>query len=147
MPGGRRRTIAEWQTAASPLPGLRVVDGATGRVRNIRDQHGLEIPMIDGLYSLPGAGAQRCLIGIQTAIGYTQVVRIVLDSLEARSGRVTVLERMHPAYEEPTTGVMVGDTLVYVANSQLSRLDTRGRIARTPQRETILLRLPVRCAA
>jgi hypothetical protein len=35
---------------------------------------------------------------------------------------VTVLERNHPDYDEPTTGVLVEGDLYYVANGQWGRL-------------------------
>ena len=41
--------------------------------------------------------------------------------------RARVLESNHPDYALPTTGVVVGDELFYVANTQIDRMGAGGR--------------------
>lgn len=45
--------------------------------------------------------------------------RPILAPALDRVVRVEVLEAGHPAFDIPTTGALVGDALVYIANSQL----------------------------
>jgi pimeloyl-ACP methyl ester carboxylesterase/sugar lactone lactonase YvrE len=72
---------------------------------------------IDGLYWHPTG-----LIAVQTAGGLERVVRFELDASGRRVRRSVVLERANPLFRNPTTGILVGDTLYYIANSQYSRL-------------------------
>jgi sugar lactone lactonase YvrE len=72
---------------------------------------------VDGLYWHPSG-----LIAVQTARGLERVVRFELDPGGRRVRRAVVLERANPLFHNPTTGVLVGDTLYYIANSQYDRL-------------------------
>jgi hypothetical protein len=55
-----------------------------------------------------------------------------------------VLEAGHPDYLSPTTGVVVGDTLFYVATAQLRAIRPGGRLAPLDSmRDNIILRLPI----
>ena len=92
---------------------------------------------IDVLYVHAGA-----LIGIQTVLGLERVGRAHLSADGRHAGPVQILERAHPTFDEPTTGVVVGDTLFYLANSQTKRLDDFGRLEPSSRiGGTILLRL------
>ena len=54
-----------------------------------------------------------------------------------------MLERRHPAYEQPTTGVLVSDALYYIANSQFGRV-REGVLAPAPgATPALVLRLPL----
>jgi hypothetical protein len=56
--------------------------------------------------------------------------------------RAEVLERGHPRYDEPTLGVLVGDDMYYVANSQWERFGEDGRVANPESLEPpVVLRL------
>jgi sugar lactone lactonase YvrE len=95
--------------------------------------------MIDGLYA-----CGRDLIAVQSVVDHQRVVRLRLDPAGTRLTAAEVLERRHPAYELPTTGVLVDGSLVYVANSQLRRLRDDGTLApAAAPRGTVLLRLPL----
>jgi sugar lactone lactonase YvrE len=110
--------------------------GRTGepRLRALRAPAGVALGDIDGLYVAGGA-----LIGIQQTGETSQVVRIALSD-EGRAARdASVLERRHPAYDAPTTGLLLGDAFYFLANSQLSRWQSGRPIEPT----TIVLRLPM----
>ena len=79
---------------------------------------------IDGLYWRDGK-----LIGIQNGVQPHRVSRFTLSKAGDRVIRGEILERAHPRYNEPTLGVLVGDALYYVANSQWERFGEDGRIA------------------
>ncbi len=95
---------------------------------------------IDGLY-LCG----RALLGIQSLLDSQQVTRFVLAPDGITVTAATVLERKHPAHDVATTGVIVGDSLYYIAGSQLGRLQPDGfvRPVEGSPRSSVVLRLPL----
>jgi sugar lactone lactonase YvrE len=94
---------------------------------------------IDGLYFHRGS-----LVGIQNGVVPHRVVRFALDPSGRRLIGVQVLERAHPAHQEPTLGVVVGDELFYIANSQWERFGADGGIAQPDSlRRPVVLRLPL----
>jgi sugar lactone lactonase YvrE len=88
---------------------------------------------IDGLALHNGA-----LIGIQNAIGKARVVRIGTDS-----GRVEVLEAKNPLFELPTTGVVIGDELWFIANPGLRSFDDKKIWPKEKLQDPVMLRLPL----
>lgn len=72
----------------------------------------------DGLYYRRGA-----LIGVDNGAAQGRIVRLALAPEHDRITAVDVLEAGHPAFDIPTTGTIVGDHLVYIANSQLRSFD------------------------
>jgi len=95
---------------------------------------------IDGLYACP-----RSLVVVQRVLRFDQITRLRLDASGRRVTGADALERRHPAYDGPTTGVVVRDALYYIPNSQVSRLGDNGaplRPAERPQ-ESVVLKLPI----
>ncbi len=78
---------------------------------------------IDGLYL---AGTR--LIGIQNGMEPHRVVALSLGPRGDSLIGLEVLERRHPAHEEPTLGVVVGRDLYYIANSQWERFGETGAV-------------------
>jgi hypothetical protein len=71
-------------------------------------------------------------------------VRIALDATRSRIVSVKVIDRALPTADEPTIGTIVGDSFVYVANSQWEKYDEEGRrVAGTKLAATALLRVPL----
>ena len=71
-------------------------------------------------------------------------MRLDLDGDGGRGVAADVLERARPDYAEPTLGVMVGDTLYYVANSQWEQFREDGTIEAPAQlKAPLVLRLPL----
>jgi sugar lactone lactonase YvrE len=92
---------------------------------------------IDGLYLHRGS-----LVGIQNGVVPHRVTRFTLSPTGDRMVRAEVLERGHPRYDEPTLGVLVGDDMYYVANSQWERFGEDGRVANPESLEPpVVLRL------
>jgi len=71
---------------------------------------------VDGLYR-----HGRTLIGIQNGVSPHRVVAMTLNDDGTAIERVSVLEANHPLFAEPTLGVLLADTLFYVANSEWER--------------------------
>jgi hypothetical protein len=94
---------------------------------------------IVGLY-VHGGG----LVWIQNGGGPDRVVRARLGADAATVTELQVLDAGHPDYNVPTTGVVVGDTLFYVATAQLGAIRTGGRVAPADSmRENVFLKLPI----
>jgi sugar lactone lactonase YvrE len=125
---------------------LYVADYARGilrvdlRSRAVALLEAADTALVLGIDGLSRHGAE--LIGIQNGVTPHRVVRLSLDRSSRRVTRTEVLERAHPAHQEPTLGVVVGDDLFYIANSQWERYGEDGR-ARDPAalEPTVVLRL------
>ncbi len=68
---------------------------------------------IDGL-----AFYNNDLIAIQNGVNPLRVSRLYLGYKQERIINIQILDRKHPAFNEPTIGTIVGDQFYYVANSQ-----------------------------
>lgn len=58
------------------------------------------------------------LIAIQNGVNPLRVSRYYLGYKQERIINIQVLDRKHPAFNEPTIGTLVGDQFYYIANSQ-----------------------------
>ena len=117
--------------------GVVVMDLSARRHRPVALPAGATLNGVDGLYVHRGA-----LVAIQNGLQPNRVVHAALAPAGDRVTAFRVLESNHPLYDIPTTGVIVGDSLVYVATSQLRRLDASGRmLPRDQLRDNVVLRL------
>lgn len=94
--------------------GIRAVDlrDRTSRVLKLPD--GVPPTVIDGLYFYKGT-----LVAIQPFAEGRKLVRYYLDGAAGAFTKVEVIEPEHPLFQQPTTGVIVGKDLYFIANSQL----------------------------
>jgi DNA-binding beta-propeller fold protein YncE len=126
--------------------GILAVDRQNRRIQELAAPENVMLMGIDGLYATPNG-----LVGVQNTTPVHQVVAVRLDySADAVPivACAVVLERRHPAYVIPTTGTLVGSDLYYVANSELRRLDRRGKLTSTKDSShTTILRLPTQPTA
>lgn len=83
------------------------------------------------------------LVAIQNGIVPPRVVSVALDSEQRRIQRMTVLERNNPLFDEPTLGVVSGDTLYYIANSQWGKFDGRKEPSMDELKEPLVLQMPL----
>jgi DNA-binding beta-propeller fold protein YncE len=116
--------------------GLSRFDPATAARTRLTLPGGASFTPIDGLYHHAGA-----LIGIHPE--ENRVRRFVLDATGDAVTEVEILESDHPALDGPTTGVVVGDDLYYVANPQLDRVTDGALPPWEELDETVILRLPL----
>lgn len=70
----------------------------------------------------------RSLVAVQNGVRPHRVVQLELNE-DGNLDRADVLEAAHPFFDEPTLGVMVGETFYFVANSHWSAFDADGRLA------------------
>lgn len=100
--------------------GVQVMDVATRIARPLSVPEGESLAGIDGLYV-----RGRTLVAIQNG-RRNQPERLLQAELSPSLDAVTcftVLERDRPDYDIPTTGVLVGNEIYYVASSQLGRFN------------------------
>lgn len=76
---------------------------------------------IDGLYYYKWS-----LIGVQS--DSKQVIQLVLNDEGTGFREVKVLEKAHPMMNRPTTGVLVGSELYYIANAQFDNFNEDGSL-------------------
>jgi len=92
--------------------GLFAVDPATGEVRSLKPSADVVPYHVDGLYTYGDS-----LIAIQNGTNPQRVARFTVDLDKGLVDSMAILDANHPAHFEPTLGQIVGDDLLYVANS------------------------------
>lgn len=120
--------------------GLVRVDRRTGAVEPVPTPPHATLAGIDGLYRVGQA-----LVGVQNGVPGPARVLFAPLSADGRSvSEVRVLEANHPDHAIPTTGVVVGHSLVYLANAQLDLLGPDGTVAPdAPLSSPVFLELPL----
>ncbi len=118
--------------------GVTAIRLATRERLTLTHPRGASTRGLDGLYF-----HRDGLIGIDNGAGAGRIVRLTLAPALDRALAYQVLEAGHPGLDLPTTGTIVDDALVYIANSQLRSFDD-GKIWPAERlRPTELLRLPL----
>jgi sugar lactone lactonase YvrE len=116
----------------------RAVDIATRRVRELSAS--VPVGPTDGLVYHRGS-----LVAVQPWEQGRVIERYVLSPAADRITRSQVLVADHPEHSQPTTGVVVGGDLFYVANSQLqlfrSIFRADGSYPLLPLRPVVVLRV------
>jgi sugar lactone lactonase YvrE len=127
-----------WLFVADYPRGVLRIDPRDGSSLLLEAPADASVAGIDGL-----VWARDSLVAIQNGIRPHRVVRLDLDGSWSRITRVDVLERAHDLFDEPTLGVVVGEDLYYVANSQYAAFDPDGRPREDRLRDPVILRLRV----
>ena len=96
--------------------GIYRVDLGTGSSAPLQKTSDVIDASIDGLYFY-----RQSLVGIQNAIHPGRVVRFYLDPTLTKITGWEILETYNPAFENPTTGSLDGDSLLFMANTQLHK--------------------------
>ena len=78
---------------------------------------------IDGLYFY-----KNSLIAVQNGIQPDRIARYFLSDDLGSVTKCEIIEMNNDFFDEPTTGVIAGDTFYYIANSQLRAFDQDGNI-------------------
>lgn len=119
--------------------GLHAVEIATADLTRMRLADGVHDYGVDGLYRWGDS-----LVAIQNLVAPHRVVSFTLGNDGRSITGSRVLDAGLPEYSEPTLGVLVGDMLLYVANSQWNRFDRENEL---PPREElhapVILGLPL----
>lgn len=117
--------------------------GSAPRVVRLATPDQLYLGGIDGL-----ARTRDSVIAIQNLVGRTRIWKLAIDTKGARVARATILMRGHPDFLNPTTGVVVGDRLLFVADTKLQGAQPDGSLSALPpgRRGHRVLELPVATA-
>lgn len=120
--------------------GIALLDSASGAAQRMEQPDEVTSGGIDGLYYHRGE-----LIGVQNGPNPGRVIALGLSPDGERITAMRVLQSHHHAeLDEPTTGAIVGNALVLIANSHIASRQPDGRIARPETlRPTVLLRVPL----
>lgn len=114
-PDGKTLFVADYSN------GIFTIDVAKKTLHNLATPDSCVVSGTDGLYYFKGN-----LVGIQNGTNPQRVVRYRLNKAQSRIEGIEILEANHPDFEEPTLGVIVGEELYYVANSQWEKVNEKG---------------------
>ncbi len=139
-PNGVALSADERRLYVATAAGILIVDIGAGTVAELARGENVATVGVDGLYLHRGS-----LVAVQNATpAPDRVIRLLLSADGRKAERARVLESNHPDYALPTTGVVVGDELFYVANTQIDRMGAAGQIRPDAKlRDLILLRLKI----
>ena len=104
---GRRLYVADYAR------GLFRVEMATREATRLAVPDDVATRGVDGLL-----WRKNCLVAIQNGVEPHRVTLLRLDPTGEKIEKQEILGMSHVMYDEPTLGVVVGDALLYVANSQ-----------------------------
>lgn len=100
---------------ADYIKGIFRVDTKTKELASLTNTIATSLKAIDGL-----RWYKNSLIAIQNATTPMKVSRYVLNKELTAITSEEVIDRAHPAFNEPTNGCIVNNTFYYIANSQWS---------------------------
>ncbi len=130
---GRTLFIADW------VHGITVLRLDSGERFTLTHPRGASLHGLDGMYFHQGS-----LVGVQNGVGAGRIVRFMLSETGEHVVRTEVLEAQHPSFQIPTTGVLVGEELYFIANSQLRSLGADGKYLPVEQLQPVsILRVSV----
>jgi DNA-binding beta-propeller fold protein YncE len=119
--------------------GLLRLNLATGTVTRLTDAPHTTSLGVDGL-----VWYGQSLIGVQNGVAPARIARFHLDATGTRIVRVDIIDRNTAVADEPTIGVIVGRSYVYVANSQWEKYDDTGkRVPGSVLAPAVLLAVPL----
>lgn len=110
--------------AADYSNGIFTIDVAKKILLNLPAPDSCVVSGTDGLYYFRGN-----LVGIQNGTNPQRIVRYHLNKAQSRIEGIEILEANHSDFEEPTLGVVVGEELYYIANSQWEKVSENGVLA------------------
>jgi sugar lactone lactonase YvrE len=123
---------------ADVVEGVVRVDIATRRIARLPQPAGLWPGALDGLYL-----HQNALVGILNLINGGRVARFALNEAGDAIAGAEVLECNNPVFDLPTKGVLVGDDLYFIANSQFGSYDGERRLLVDKLKDIVVLRIPL----
>ena len=98
---------------ADYIKGIFRLDTKTRELIEIKCELEVSLKGIDGL-----SYYDNSLIAIQNGVTPARVVRYFLTSTQNQITRTETIDRKHPAFNEPTMGVLVKNNFYYIGNSQ-----------------------------
>jgi sugar lactone lactonase YvrE len=135
-PDGRALYVSDYS-------GLYRVDVGSKRIARLAVPPGVALNGVDGLVWSGGS-----LFAIQNGVEPNRVIRVDLASDGTTVTGAKILEMNHPAFDEPTLGVVVDGALYVSANSQGGKFRNEKKpIAPEEMRDAVVLKVPLGPAA
>lgn len=106
---------------ADPELGVFAMDTGTGRPLDMRTARSVTLFGIEEMVWHGGA-----LLAVQSGISPKRVVRLVMDAAGTTISAALPIDVARPEWTAPTRGVVAGDKLYFVANSQRDQYDGFG---------------------
>jgi hypothetical protein len=103
---------------ADYIKGIFRLDVETKELLLLKNTQEVSLKSIDGMLWY-----NNSLIAIQNGTNPMRVTRYYLNAALTAISRFTIIDRGHPAFNEPTNGCITNDTFYYIANSQWSAYD------------------------
>ncbi|MGQ0659259.1 SMP-30/gluconolactonase/LRE family protein [Sphingosinicella sp.] len=129
-----------WLYASDYVRGLAIIDPQSGDMARLESDVATMLDGIDGLSWFRGG-----LIAIQNGTSPRRILHLRLSPNGRRIVAVRIIESAHPDWGEPTLGVVMGQSLLYVADAQWERYGPGGAVTgEGPTRPTAIraARLP-----
>lgn len=117
--------------------GISKIDAATKKITQLKPADNITLIGIDGLYFYGGN-----LIAIQNGTNPQRVIKLTITNNSI--SRSETLETNHPDFNEPTLGVIVGNDLYYIANSQWRLVNEKAQLDEAKLREPVVLKLKLK---
>ena len=108
---------------ADYIKGLYKIDMKSKMVIKLNEPSDLSLKSVDGLTFYKGS-----LIAIQNGISPMRVVRYYLSKDFSSIVKAEIIDKAHPAFNEPTIGCISKDNFYYVANSLWSGYTKEGNL-------------------
>lgn len=124
----------EYLFIADYIKGIYRLNMKTKALNEVTSVPDVSFKGIDGLSYF-----RKQLIIIQNGVVPARVLVCRLDGARRKISEVRTLDRKHPAFNEPTMGVMSGDTFFYIANSQWQGYDRDHHIKPDDQLQDIVI--------
>lgn len=119
---------------ADYIKGIFRLTLATKELIQVSREPLISLKGIDGLMWYKGS-----LIAIQNGVSPMRVTRYYLNSAFDKITRFEIIDRAHPAFNEPTNGCIIDDKLFYVGNSQWSGYDNNNKLKPVDQLQDIVI--------
>jgi hypothetical protein len=116
--------------------GIFKLDLATKEFVQLKPAPNVALIGIDGLYLHQGK-----LIAIQNGTNPNRVIRLSMNPAQTEITGFTTLEANHPNFDEPSLGVLVGQDLYFVANTQWSLVNEKAELQTDKLQNPVILRL------
>lgn len=107
------------------IRGVFRLDLASGKLEPLAHSAGVSTVSIDGLYRRRG-----WLIGVQSGVAPERVAAFKLSADGRAITAWRALDQVDPGLSAPTEGVVVGDELIFVADSHMARLGEDGHVSK-----------------
>lgn len=119
---------------ADYIKGIFRLNTQTKELIQIAREPLVSLKSVDGL-----VWYQNSLIAIQNGVVPMRVTRYFLSPELDTITRYEIIDRGHPAFNEPTNGCIIGNTFYYVANSQWGGYDDKHQLKPVEQLQDIVI--------